>query len=267
MERMNMLVSDLDGTLLGDDRALDGFAVWYDQVRDHLRLVYSSGRLFDSIRGSIETFHLPEPDAIICGVGTEIHDLATGQLVAGWPQAAFDWNPALVRDACSELPELEEQPEQFLSDFKVSFYGQDLDAAYLTMLTRRLEALGQEVSIVYSSNRDLDILPAATNKGTAATFLSQHWGIDRRGVIVAGDSGNDLEMFRAGFRGIVVGNAQPELLALHDPKVYRARAHFAAGVVEGLQHWLGDLWAVDSALAATGSPSSSGRDASRGMLG
>jgi len=49
-------------------------------------------------------------------------------------------------------------------------------------LARELEAAGQDVDVVYSSNRDLDILPADTNKGTAAEFLAQSWGIgcDRR---------------------------------------------------------------------------------------
>lgn len=263
---MNLLVSDLDGTLLGDDRALDGFSVWYAQVRDRLRLVYSSGRFLESIRESIGRFHLPEPDAIICGVGTEIHDLTTGLRVVGWPDAAFDWNPAVVRDVCAEFNELEEQPSHFISSLKVSYYGHDLDDAFLSQLTRRLEEAGQEASIIYSSRRDLDILPAATNKGTAAAFLARHWGVDRENVIVAGDSGNDLEMFRAGFRGIVVGNAQPELLSLHDPKVYRARAHYAAGVLEGLQHWLDDLWCREPAEAVTAAPSSPDLDADRGRL-
>ena len=42
MERLNLLVCDLDGTLLGDIRALDEFAAWYAQARDHFRLAYSS---------------------------------------------------------------------------------------------------------------------------------------------------------------------------------------------------------------------------------
>jgi sucrose-6F-phosphate phosphohydrolase len=264
---MNLLVSDLDGTLLGDDRALDGFCVWYDQVRDRLRLVYSSGRFFGSIRESIARFHLPEPAGVICGVGTEIHDLTTGERIAGWPEAACDWNPLLIRAACAERPELVEQPGHLLSDFKISYYGHNLSDAYLARLTRQLDELGQEVGIVYSSNRDLDILPAATNKGTAATFLARHWGIGRDRVIVAGDSGNDLEMFRTGFRGIVVGNAQPELLSLRDPNVYHAEGHFAAGVLEGLQHWLDDIWTVNSAVKPTSVRSILDRDPSRGMRG
>jgi hydroxymethylpyrimidine pyrophosphatase-like HAD family hydrolase len=45
-------------------------------------------------------------------------------------------------------------------------------------------------------------------------------------------------MFHVGFRGIVVGNAQPELRALVEPHIYHATAPFAAGVLEGLDYWL-----------------------------
>src|SRR5690606_25882668 len=73
MERLNLIVSDLDGTLLGDDGALRCFAAWYDERRADFRLVYSSGRFLDSVRQSIAETYLPEPDAVICGVGTEIY--------------------------------------------------------------------------------------------------------------------------------------------------------------------------------------------------
>jgi mannosylfructose-6-phosphate phosphatase len=266
VDDMKLLVTDLDGTLLGDDRSLDGFIAWYEDIRPRLKIVYSSGRFLESIRASIAEYGLPEPDGIICGVGTEIHDLTTGELVPGWPQAAFDWSPQLIREVCAEIAELTEQPAEFLSSYKISYFGRGLDDAILSRLQRRLDDLGQEVSLVYSSNRDLDILPATVDKGTAATFLAQHWEIERGNVIVAGDSGNDLQMFRAGFRGIVVGNAQPELLRVRGANVYHAEGQFAAGVLEGLRHWLaGELAAEDEALATSGQ-STPDPSANRGRL-
>lgn len=264
MERVDLLISDLDGTLLGDKRSLDGWVKWYAGARERLRLVYNSGRLLSSIRESIEEHRLPEPDAIICGVGTEIYDLTTGRHIEGWPEVAFDWSPELIRSVCEEYAQLEEQPLEFLSNFKLSYFGHNLSEKFLQNLTRHLEAVGQEVSLVYSSIRDLDILPAATNKGTAATFLARHWGIDRDRVIVAGDSGNDLEMFRTGFRGIVVGNAQPELRRLHAADVYHAQAKYAAGVLEGLQHWLDEFWSGAASEPAIAGQSSRDPDADRG---
>jgi hydroxymethylpyrimidine pyrophosphatase-like HAD family hydrolase len=52
------------------------------------------------------------------------------------------------------------------------------------------------------------------------------------------NSANDLAVFQHGFRGIVVSNAHPELQALEGPTVYKSRDSFAAGVLDGLNHWL-----------------------------
>jgi mannosylfructose-6-phosphate phosphatase len=240
VERVNLLVTDLDGTLLGDECALDEFAAWYRHTKGRLRLVYSSGRFPESVRHSIEEHGLPEPDAIIGGVGTEIRDLTTGRRLIGWPPVSYRWNPYIVRATCGLHEALLEQPQHFLSQYKVSFYGYDLDDAFLHQLASDLAAAGQDVTIIYSSSRDLDILPAETGKGASVEFLAERWRIHRERVIVAGDSGNDRDMFCRGFRGIIVGNAQLELKSLEHPGVYRASKSYAAGVVEGLEHWLRD---------------------------
>ncbi len=94
--------------------------------------------------------------------------------------------------------------------------------------------------MVYSSSRDLDILPRAATKGGALHWLCDQLNIPLTDVVVAGDTGNDSSMFDlAGVNGIVVRNAQPELLEAtigHD-HVYHARQIMADGVVEGLCHF------------------------------
>ena len=242
MERLALFVSDLDGTLLGDDLALGDFSAWYERMKSQIRLAYNSSRLFDSVRDSIDKCQLPTPDAVICGVGTEIYDMAAGSRIAAWPPLRGNWDPGVVVEICLTQRRLRAQPIHLNSNYKLSFYGYDLDEAFIDLLLRQLSAAGQSVSLVYSSRRDLDILPAGVDKGAAAAFLARHWQIDRARVVVAGDSGNDLAMFREGFFGIVVGNAQPELRSFVGRRVYQAAGHFAAGVVEGLQHWRTDLW-------------------------
>jgi hydroxymethylpyrimidine pyrophosphatase-like HAD family hydrolase len=86
----------------------------------------------------------------------------------------------------------------------------------------------------------LDIIPALAGKGNAIHFLLNYLNLSSQRVIVAGDSGNDRSMFAAFPRGIVVANAQPELLQLRataSPDHYFAREKFAAGVSEGLCHF------------------------------
>lgn len=263
MERVNLLVTDLDGTLLGDDPALDEFADWYAGARDYFRLAYASGRFIESIHDSISDSKLPEPDAIIGGVGTQIYDASGARRMAMWPPSIFEWNPHIVRAICTSHRELTPQPDQLLSYHKVSFFGLDLDHSFIDRLIRQMTTAGQRVTVVYSSNRDLDILPAEADKGAAVAFLARSWKIDPQRVIVAGDSGNDAAMFHAGFRGIVVGNARPELQSLVAPNIYHATGEYAAGVLEGLGYWLKS----PSIATVRVDQSSEVRDADRGRRG
>jgi sucrose-6F-phosphate phosphohydrolase len=242
-----LLVSDVDNTLTGDDAALEQFSYWYADSRSHVRLAYNSGRFPVSLAHSVRTSGLPEPDAYIGGVGTEIclvkvsDPLDSLQRLPDWPQTEGRWDSAEVREVLLSYDELRPQPEQLLSDYKISVYGEDLSFGFLDRLKREFADLKLDVNIVYSSDRDLDVLPAGVNKGTAVAHLARHWQIPPEHVIVAGDSGNDLDMFRQGFHGIIVRNAKPELLEFTGPNVYRANAPFAAGVLEGLRHWLEDM--------------------------
>ena len=240
MERMNLLITDVDGTLLGDDTSLELFAQWYESAQAHYRLVYSSGRFVESVLDSIDSSMLPEPHAIIGGVGTQIYDVGRGKKFPMWPPLVIEWNPYIVQSIGEEFAELKLQPTEFNSHHKVSFYGAELKEVFLKKFEDRMASQGQRVCLVYSSDRDLDVLPNNSNKGAAALYLAQHWKIPAERVLVAGDSGNDADMFRAGFRGIIVGNAKQELKSLACPTIYVAEGCYAAGVLEGIRYWQAD---------------------------
>jgi hydroxymethylpyrimidine pyrophosphatase-like HAD family hydrolase len=82
------------------------------------------------------------------------------------------------------------------------------------------------------------VLPASANKGTAARFLAGHLGIAATRLLVSGDSGNDLALFGPDVRGVVVGNAQPELRAITGKNIFHSTQSYAAGVLDGVQYWL-----------------------------
>jgi len=238
VESRSLLVSDLDGTLLGDEEALDRFAEWYEAHRTSLRLVYATGRFFDSVAALIGSTSLPEPDAVIGGVGTEIHFYPDGKPVEHWPRCLGHWDPEGIRTVLAEFDELEWQPGEFQTEFKLSYYGHQLNSRFLIALRRRLAMAQHSVEIVYSSDRDLDVLPAGVNKGSATACLVAGWPLHSRQVLVAGDTGNDSSMFMRGYRGVVVGNAHEELQSLRSANVYHSEHAYADGVLDGLQYWL-----------------------------
>ena len=94
------------------------------------------------------------------------------------------------------------------------------------------------MKVVYSSSRDLDILPRNATKGGALRWLCERLGVPLDTVLVAGDSGNDSSMFRLpGVRGIVLENTLPELYeATVDVPTYSSRHILADGVLDGLCH-------------------------------
>jgi hydroxymethylpyrimidine pyrophosphatase-like HAD family hydrolase len=159
--------------------------------------------------------------------------------ITSWEESLLDrWEPQRVRALLADLPELERQPEEFQSARKISYFFRDASPADLLRVRNRLLDAGLRIDLLYSSNRDLDVVPAGINKGTAASFLASRVAPECRRVIVSGDTANDLMMFLQGFLGIVVANAHRELKELAGERVYVSPYSHADGVLDGVQHWL-----------------------------
>lgn len=97
---------------------------------------------------------------------------------------------------------------------------------------------GLRARLVYSQSRFLDALPHRASKGQAVRYLAFKWGISINRMVVAGDSGSDLDMLAGQTLGIVVANHSPEVEFLRGrDRIYFAQRPFAAGVMEGLRHF------------------------------
>ncbi|MGC9450153.1 MAG: HAD-IIB family hydrolase [Oceanipulchritudo sp.] len=237
---IRLLASDLDGTLLGKLDASRAFRETWNSLPSAERplLCYNTGRMLEDTCSLIEEEILPPPDYLICGVGTLIFDYRRSRELKSFQtilEEGWDLETA-ERILLETFPAVERQPEYFQTPHKSSWYLRDAGQEAIRRLDEALEKAGLNTNIVYSSNRDLDLLPKYANKGNALSWLLKHLGIARAEAAAAGDTGNDAAMIlKKGIRGIVVGNAQPELLeAVIGKEVYMARECFADGVLEGL---------------------------------
>lgn len=231
-----ILVADIDGTLVGDDAALERFAAWHAQDRWRHRLVYASGRHRHSLQQLIDGTALPVPDAIITAVGTEIHD-RDGRRWPGWAERFDGYDAEVIRRALRALDWLAPQSDDAQTRLKASYDVPDLAEAQIAEIRASLVSTGKDTRLVYSGGLCLDILPSAAGKGKAARFLADAWGAQPDSVLVFGDTGNDLDLFDCGFRGTLVGNALPELTEAVDEQAYRSPFPYAAGVLDGIRHW------------------------------
>lgn len=258
----NLLASDLDGTLIPLERTptrLEEVRALVDALEraQGLQLAYVTGRHLALARSGIAEIGLPEPDWFVCDVGTSVYrrieeGYEADETYRSAMRKAFGGISAPdVQRALGSIEGIRLQEAEKQGEFKVSYYTEGRHERYLDRVQAGLDSAGGRVSLVASydpvAERGLlDILPADVAKDYAVRYLQQRTGVDEDGLIYAGDSGNDRAAMLAGYKAIVVGNADDALkrdLAERAAteglaaRLYFARHPYAAGVHEGLRHF------------------------------
>ena len=238
-----VLFTDLDGTLLHDDKSLS------EPMREALRAVSAAGhpiviatgrftpsalRQFEKLKIDSEACYL-----ITCN-GAEIYDISAGEVIArtcidkDLVRLCFDEAKAygihiqaygktnVISEA--DTPELREYCSLQQIPFTVT---EDvlscLDEDSPKLLASKnddpdcvrgfyevlKEKAGDRLDFFFSNPLYLEIVAPGTNKGNAIAPLCEHLCIPGERSVAAGDAENDISMIRAAGTGIAMANATP----------------------------------------------------------
>jgi len=264
---MKILATDLDRTLLPngswppDPGAIELFNQ-LTQAHDVL-VVYVTGRNLSLAENAIKEYGIRHPDVLIGDVGTSIRKYTNGDWLPhdGWDahvrQTSPRWDAQAVRSTVSAVDGISEQEREHCGPFKQSYYvDHERNEDVLKVVDELAKGKFDEV-IVYSFDSQtgqglLDFLPQSATKQTALEYVAKEYGVDKTDVVFCGDSGNDIFPLTAGFSGVLVRNADDQLVAGvrqasdSNPalRVYFAKGSFkglsgyyTSGVIEGAYHY------------------------------
>lgn len=264
---MKILATDLDRTLLPnghwecDSEAIGLFNDLTEQ--NDVLVVYVTGRNLALTEAAINEYGVRYPD-ILCGdVGTSIRKYINGEwhFDEGWiehvKRESPRWDALAIRDAVAEVEGLREQESEHLNQFKQSYYvDHERNEQILAEVDELVKGKFDEVIVYSFDSQDgkglLDFLPASATKQTALEYVAEEFGAAKEDIVFCGDSGNDIFPLTAGFRGVLVKNADEQLVEnvknamSQDPKlqVYFAKGgfrglngYYTSGVIEGAYHY------------------------------
>ncbi len=232
------VVSDVDGTLVMDDKVLT------ERARSAVAKLQANGIIFGVISarpprgllmllGSLQIttpvigFNggvLTSPDLAIISerllspeTARRAVELLTAQGAQVWVFSGQDW---LIRHADDPYVSLEERTVGFQPTI-VERFGSALDvAAKIVGVSRDFALLARcecdvaallagQASVVRSQAYYLDITHPLANKGVALSEFAKLLAIPLAEIAVIGDGGNDVAMFERSGLSIAMGNAKP----------------------------------------------------------
>lgn len=264
---MRILATDMDRTLLpnghweADPQAIELFN---ELTRKHdVLVVYVTGRNLQLSEAAVTEFGVRPPDILIGDVGTSIrkYEHGTWHFDEGWTshvrRVSPRWDAEAIKAAVTGIEGLLEQEAEHQNPFKQSYYADHARRnEIIAAINERVEGRYDEVIIYsYDSMDDkglVDFLPNSATKQTALEYVTEEYGCDKGEVVFCGDSGNDIFPLTAGFSGVLVRNADEQLVEgvrgamAENPalKVYFAKGgfmglngYYTSGVLEGASHY------------------------------
>jgi Cof subfamily protein (haloacid dehalogenase superfamily) len=240
MTRIELVVSDVDGTLLTKDKTLT------DGAKGAARRLHEAGIGFTivSSRPTIGMGFLIEPLAITLPVGAfngssivdaELKPIEQHLIPASVAQRSLDvldqfgvdtWlftnEKWLTRNPDGEYVPHEKRAIRhdptIVADFArylasaCKIVGASSDAALLKRCEAAMqEAIGRQATAVRSQTYYLDVTPPGHDKGTFVEAMAKRLEISTAAVATIGDMQNDLAMFKKSGLSIAMGNATDDV--------------------------------------------------------
>ena len=262
--KISAVISDVDGTLVADDKSLPeanrlvvaklteagiafalissrpprGMAAVIEALDVPLVLAGFNGGVISTAENEILEQHLLQPEL----ARRTVQSLA-GDGVDVWVFSGQEW---FVQNADSPYVALEIRTVGFqpivVNDFGAALdtvgkiVGVSQDPALLGRSEVGLRAeLSDRATIVRSQRYYLDITHSLANKGAGVRSIAKHLDVPLEEIAVICDGPNDVAMFEAGGLSIAMGNAEP---AVQRAANFVTGANNAAGFARAMERFI-----------------------------
>ena len=238
--KCSAVVSDVDGTLLTDDKMLTaraqaaaaqlrasgiGFSIISSRPPRGLRMLLEPLGVTTPVGGFNGGVIATSDLAVIAEhslspqIARRAVDLLDGHGVEVWVFSGLDW---LARHCDGPYFGLEERTVRFgptlvenfgpSLDTTAKIVGVSKDFQLLARCEREMGAvLGDRATVARSQPYYLDITHPLANKGFALSEIAKLSGVPLAEIATIGDGGNDVAMFELSGLSIAMGNASPEV--------------------------------------------------------
>lgn len=261
---IKLIVSDLDGTLIGADNQVNSefYEIFQELKRRKIKFVAASGRqcpnmkevlskvkdeiIFVSDNGGM----IQEKDEILYMSqfsSTEINEIV--QVGMQVPNAGVFLCGSKSAYLIHIDDELREAAETYYSDWKVVDSIDDIDDEIVKIslfeksnksaaIFPFFKSFGEKYKFVLGADMWFDIVPQGTSKGTAVVELQKRFNITSEETVVFGDYLNDLEMLKTAKYSYAMKNAHPEVI--QQASYITDKANYENGVVHQIKKLLKD---------------------------